>query len=773
MRITTKFLGSSLLLGALVLGLFGGGRLVLHWADQSVRASQAQTQDSLDAALRLDHALRGEILALKDYVLLTQDRADFVQYDRSQREFVQSLQSLQVLMGDVEELVRVEQRHRSLTDLARRLSPTDLTLEQVRREVRAINDLSDSMHQDSSLLIQWAKQQDQQAKAQFMAIQRHIQLAELLLLGGVALTLILQFYTILRPMMRSVKVLQAGAVRFGAGHLDHRLQIRTDDELADLAHQFNTMAEQLQRTQQHLQEKIRELKVAREISHAANLAKSQFLSNMSHELRTPLNGILGYAQILERSPNLGEREKKGIQVIHSCGHHLLTLISDILDLAKIEARKLDLLPTPVVLTDVIQEIVELFQVRAAQKQIRFEPIVQLGALTQVVVDAKRLRQVLLNLLGNALKFTDAGGITFRVESLEETIQGSAPGSLCTLRFAVEDTGVGIAPEDLPRLFQSFEQVGDRSRQDQGTGLGLVISQKIVEMMGGQIQVQSLPGQGSIFSFEVCLPRLLSTSAPTAIASAHPAHIVGYEGKTRHILVIDDCRENRVIFQDWLESLGFHVTMAENGPEGLAEIQRQPPDLVILDLAMPVMDGLVCLKQIRQDPKLQDLKILVSSASVSEVDQQRSLAAGGDDFLPKPISSHDLCRQLKQQLKLTWRYAAGDRFSSACDQVIGQGIGEMPSDDPLSLPPVAELQQMLQISQEGRLKCLTQMAQTIGVEQPHCQPFTKVLMRLAEAFEVEALEALLQDSLQRSGAQATRDGSAHPSLNGAIGLAKIP
>jgi signal transduction histidine kinase/FixJ family two-component response regulator len=467
-----------------------------------------------------------------------------------------------------------------------------------------------------------------------------------------------------------------------------------------------------------------QLKKSKLAADSANQAKSEFLANMSHELRTPLNGILGYAQILSRSTTWGDKEQRGVQIIYQCGSHLLTLINDILDLSKIEARKLELSPQALHLPSFLQSVVEICHIRAEQKAIEFRYEPDPALPDGIIADEKRLRQVLINLLGNAIKFTDRGSVTLRIDQMAPVSE-----QMAQLRFLIADTGVGISPEDIAKLFQAFEQVGDKRRQTEGTGLGLTISQQIVQLMGGQIQVKSQPGVGSDFYFDVVLPLASDWSQQQ---QAEAGHIIGYEGDQRHILVVDDRWENRAVLLNLLEPLGFVITVAEHGEAALEQIRRQRPDLVITDLAMPIMDGFELLRQIRQDEALRSLKVLVSSASVAQMDQQMSLDAGGDDFLAKPVQMSVLVNLLQKHLHLTWNLAPGSATQPlSCDLVP---------------PPAEALQAWLELVQEGRLKKLIAAAEALGQQEPQYQPFVEHLTLLAKQFQSEQLEHVLQTYL---------------------------
>ncbi len=471
---------------------------------------------------------------------------------------------------------------------------------------------------------------------------------------------------------------------------------------------------------------LQQIKAASAASEATSRAKSEFLANMSHELRTPLNGILGYAQILGRSPALSDPERHGVNVIYQCGTHLLSLINDVLDLAKVEALRLELSPQPLHLSALLQRVVEMCQIRAEQKELDFHYELDASLPTGVVVDAKRLQQVLINLLGNAIKFTDRGSVSLRIEQLSLD-----PDSTC-LRFWVSDTGVGIAPDQLNQLFHAFGQVGDQSRRAEGTGLGLAISQQIVQLMGGQIQVRSQLGQGSAFYFTVELPLAVDWQPPQV-----PQHrqIVGYAGAPRQILVVDDRWENRAVLTDLLAPLGFIMTEAENGQAALTQIRQQLPDLVITDLVMPVTDGITMLQQLRGDPALPALKVIASAAALAPTDQQISREAGGDDFLSKPVQAEALFQLLAHHLQLTWVYAETPPDPDS-----------VPMPTELTPPPLADLQRLLELVQKGRLQQVMILAEAIGQRDERHQAFTQQVLRLAKKFQSERIEELIQPYL---------------------------
>ncbi|MEH2208556.1 MAG: ATP-binding protein [Nostoc sp.] len=574
----------------------------------------------------------------------------------------------------------------------------------------------------------------------------------LLCLGALTLATILGFYTsrwIARPILR----LSQASESIAAGELNQQVEVPPVDELGRLAQSFNRMAQQLrdsfttiEQTNQQLaktneelesrvEERTHELKEAKLTADAANHAKSDFLANMSHELRTPLNGILGYAQILARTAS-DEKQQRGIDIIYQCGSHLLTLINDILDLSKIEARKLELQLVPFYLPAFLQSVVEICRIKAEQKGIEFIYQPSKNSAIGIVADEKRLRQVLINLLGNAIKFTDKGSVTFKVEVLL--------GDITNLRFYIQDTGIGMSPQQLEKIFLPFEQVGDSKRQSEGTGLGLAISQRFVELMASQIQVESQLGVGSKFFFNINCAIATDWVQTNSLTSS--GRIVGYVGATpikenrKKILIVDDRWENRSVIVNLLEPLGFEVLEANNGEEGLEKITRHRPDMIICDLAMPVMDGWEMLKQLRQSQTLRDAIVIVSSASVFEIDRQNSLDAGGNDFLAKPVQAHELYAVLAKQLQLNWVYKNTSTESS---------IDTDASAKTILSPSISDLKGLLEHVETGYFRGIREELDRLAQLDEQYQPFIRELRELVKGFNIQTVRHFLLESINQS------------------------
>ena len=405
---------------------------------------------------------------------------------------------------------------------------------------------------------------------------------------------------------------------------------------------------QLEAVNAELQRANNDLRAAMERAEVANRAKSAFLASMSHELRTPLNAILGYTQILKRDKGLTPPQQSGISTIHQGGQHLLALINDVLDLSRVEAGKMDFHPKPVVLADLLSVVADIMRVRAEQKQLHFELELVAGLPLAISVDETRLRQVLLNLLGNAVKFTDRGSVRLRVMPLPAPSDGQA--DMAQLRFEVRDDGIGIAADHVEAIFRPFEQVGDASRRAGGTGLGLAISGQLVRLMGGELKVDSTVGQGSRFWFDVPVP----VAAAPAAASNNDGHsATGYLGPRKTILVVDDVATNRALLRDLLGALDFRMLEADTGVTALRQMQARLPDLVLLDMVMPDMDGIETTRRLRADARTANTPVLIISASSTPEEEERSRQVGANGFFGKPFDERELLREIGAQLNLTW------------------------------------------------------------------------------------------------------------------------
>ena len=533
------------------------------------------------------------------------------------------------------------------------------------------------------------------------------------------------FMTALTNLENKVKGFQLGAVDYITK------PIQQEESLARVMTHLELQA-QRKRLQQQAIELAKAKKVAEEAQHQAEVAsqaKSDFLSKMSHELRTPLNGILGYAQILKRSPILTTFEKDGLDIIHQSGKHLLTLINDILDLSKIEARKLELVPTAIHLTSFLSGIAGMIQMQAKEKQLSFDFEASDDLPIGIQADQTRLAQVLINLLGNAVKFTKRGGITLKVSTLPSP---PAPlptlGEGCRLRFLVSDTGIGISQAQLEKIFEPFEQAGDKEERAKGTGLGLAITHQLVTLMGGQIKIKSTPGQGSTFWFDLTFPR--AEKRFTSKQANKTKRLVGYQGERRKILIVDDHMQNRLVLRDMLKPLGFEIEEAQNGKEALSKATQHQPDLILMDLVMPVMNGAVASKKMRQMPLLQETPIIAISASAIEMIEQPPQSLPFDSFLPKPVNQQTLLALLKSHLAIEW-------------------IEEELSPEKASLlpPPQEELEILYELAMFGMISAINKRADHLEQLDQRFAPFANKLRELARDFEDEQLILLVKEFLE--------------------------
>jgi len=504
----------------------------------------------------------------------------------------------------------------------------------------------------------------------------------------------------------------------------HQAQSQLEQRVQDRTAELSTTNARLQDEITERQRGEEALHQAKEAAETANRAKSEFLANISHELRTPLNGILGYAQILKGDVGISENQRSGLDVIHRSGEHLLTLINDILDLSKIEAQKLELLPTAFHFPEFLKTIVEIIKVRADQAGLTFHYEYPDALPLEVEGDEKRLRQVLLNLLGNAVKFTDNGQVTFTITADKNS------GIPHVLRFDIEDTGIGIAPQHLKDIFLPFQQITDPQRQVEGTGLGLTITNKLVALMGGILKVQSTPGTGTIFEFSISLPPIAKRSLPKA---QDLRRIIGIQHGPKRVLVIDDKWENRSVLAKLLQHKGFTIFEASNGQEGIEMAKSHRPDIIFMDLVMPVMDGFAAIKALRKIPEFIDTIIIALSASVFDHSRHESLKAGCNEFISKPVREPELILALETHGGIEWEY---DREAQK----------ENPSVESLSVPPLKVLQPLYELAKKGQILEVRKQVDAIEQMDPKYSLFMKKLKGFAQAFNMKQLSEFLKPYL---------------------------
>ncbi|GAK55382.1 PAS/PAC sensor hybrid histidine kinase [Candidatus Vecturithrix granuli] len=480
-----------------------------------------------------------------------------------------------------------------------------------------------------------------------------------------------------------------------------------------------------------VQERTRELAQAKEQAELASQAKSDFLSNMSHELRTPLNAILGYTQIFKRDRRLKPDQQEGIAVIHHSGEHLLDMINDILDLAKIEARTIALTESPFHLTAFLRNLMTLVQIRAQQKGLRLNSEFAENLPSVILGDEKRLRQILLNLLNNAIKFTAQGQVTLRATLIDNDQLSIATCQL--ICFEVADTGPGIPTEKLEHIFEPFYQLRRDRQAAEGAGLGLAISRQLARLMHGDLTVRSPVEQGAVFRLELPLPEAAPDVQP---GYPSPRKIVGYKGPPQRLLIVDDQPENRHVLTGLLIPLGFQTCEATDGHDALQQLEAFRPHLILLDLVMPNLDGFEVIRCIRRRSEFGAIKIIAVSASVLEWDRAQSLSAGCDDFLPKPVQADQLFRALQQHLQLEWQLEVPDAEHSRATPTPEQHA-------PLMFPPADMLDALIMFAQAGQITEIKKLLAKIEQDESMYLPFVQHVRQLLDQFRFQDISSYLR------------------------------
>ena len=483
-----------------------------------------------------------------------------------------------------------------------------------------------------------------------------------------------------------------------------------------------------------------QLQLAKQVADQANQAKSRYISNISHELRTPLNGILGYAQLLDDDVALPDHAKHAVGVIKRGGDHLLSLIEGTLDIARIESGKLTLDVKPVRLADLLQQITGLIENEARAKRLRFVADLDEALPEAVRADERRVRQLLLNILGNAVKFTQSGEVTFKVRYAREMA-----------RIEISDTGPGIAPADLERVFEPFTRGSSAAGASVGgTGLGLTVSKMLTDLMGGELKVHSVVGLGTTFSLRLFLPQVRASELPKPARSGLRT---GYVGDRRRIWVVDNEEADRGLLLRVLEPLGFEVTPHASGLACLDALRQtkpgQRPHALFMDLAMPGLDGWGTLRAIRAEG-LSDAPAAIVSANAFDKSLDNDVGITPEDFLVKPVRMNELLDWLGRQLHLQWIEV--ERWKAPA---VGSGHTAAPSAHGAAsrLPSLAALLLLEDQVHAGYVRGVHKALDQIEAADPGCAEFVLECRGLARAFQLDAMAVRLQEAIRQSGGEA--------------------
>ncbi len=476
-----------------------------------------------------------------------------------------------------------------------------------------------------------------------------------------------------------------------------------------------------------------------QVVEAASRSKSLFLAHMSHELRTPMNAILGFTELMYRDVSLSVKHRQYIDIINRSGEHLLALINDILEMSKIEAGQAKLRENTFNLYSQINSIEEMLYLKAQSKGLKLEVQRDPQVPQQICTDESKLRQVLINLLNNAIKFTKKGSVSLRVRSQVLKQLDSQPITYL-LTFEVEDTGPGIVPEEQDKLFEAFSQTETGIQSGQGTGLGLPISQKFVQLMGGEITVRSQLGQGTLFTFSIPVTTIKTT--PVEIFDTSQIVTKLAEGQPQfRILVADDDPQNCFLLTQLLSSVGFEVQPATNGQEAIEIWSQWKPDLIFMDMQMPVMDGYTATQKIKAFPQEQDTIIIALTAHAFEEERQYILSIGCDDFIRKPFKQQEIFTAMNQHLQVQYCYQ--DSLTTVNDvqnQRLTQDSGLMLDENALKVMPREWIERLSESAMQCSDLLIIQLIEEIPEQH---SKLTQTLMKIVDEFRYDQIFELTQ------------------------------